>query len=141
MTRISATVRPSELCDQMLIAEHREIVRIPNCIKSGKAKVNIEKIPADFRLGSGHVIFFYNKLGYLSNRYNELRLECLNRGFNVQDYSAAFNDVPTELLNNWEPDYNFVRPILKERINTRLSTMKVIRYKGSVITLKQAEIC
>lgn len=139
MTRISSTVKPSELCDQMLIAEHREIVRIPNCIKSGKAK--IENIPDFYRLGSGHVKFFYNKLGYLCNRYNELRTECIKRGFNVQNYNDAFNDVPTKLLNIWEPDIKSIRPIIVERINERLSTMKVIRYYGKEVSFKEIKLC
>lgn len=131
MTRISATIMPEELCDQMLIAEHREIVRIPNCIKSGKAK--LEDIPEDFRLGSGHVKFFYNKIAYLYMRYNRLRVECLMRGFNVQDYSDAFKGIPEHLFNNWIPNIPKVRPLLVKRINDRLSGMKVIRYNGIVM--------
>lgn len=131
MTRISATIKPEELCDQMLIAEHREIVRIPNCIKSGKARV--EEIPEDFRLGSGHVKFFYDKIGYLFVRYIELYEECIRRGFNVQNFGDAFNNIPIELFNEWIPDTKIVRPILIERINERLKNMKAIRYKGVVV--------
>ena len=47
----------------MLIAEHREIKRIPNCIKSGKFLM--KGIPNKFTLGSGHVKFFYDKISYL----------------------------------------------------------------------------
>ena len=36
MTRINVGVDPSELNVKMLIAEHREIKRIPNLIKIGK---------------------------------------------------------------------------------------------------------
>ena len=36
MTRINVGVDPSELTTKHLIAEHREIKRIPNCIKSGR---------------------------------------------------------------------------------------------------------
>lgn len=49
MTRISASIKPIELCDKMLMAEHREIIRIPNTIKSGKAKVNLSKISSHFK--------------------------------------------------------------------------------------------
>jgi len=137
MTRISATIMPAELCDQMLIAEHREIVRIPNTIKSGKAKV--ENIPTSFRLGTGHVKFFYNKLAYLHARYHKLYNECVLRGFNVSNFHEAFNDVPLELYNNWVPD-NKVRPLLVDRINDRLSGMKVIRYKSNEIELENAKL-
>ena len=57
MTRIN-TIPPQELCDKHLMAEIREITRIPNTIKTGKAI--IANIPDTFRLGSGHVKFFYD---------------------------------------------------------------------------------
>lgn len=138
MTRISATIKPEELCDQMLLAEHREIVRIPNTIKSGKAK--IENIPDDFRLGSGHVKFFYNKIGYLFERYYNLRVECLMRGFYVKDYSDSFKNIPPILLYNWVPDEKVVRPLLVQRINERLSNMKVIRYKGKEVKFEDIKL-
>jgi len=138
MTRINASIPPAELCDQMLIAEHREIVRIPNTIKSGKAKV--ENIPDDFRLGTGHVKFFYNKLSYLQQRYLKLHHECLNRGFNVTDYSKAFCDVPYSLWNTWIPNKSTVRPLLVERINKRMSTMNGIRLYGKSISFEKAKL-
>lgn len=139
MTRISATIKPAELCDPMLLAEHREIVRIPNTIKSGKAI--IKDIPKDFRLGSGHVKFFYNKIGYLFLRYSALRKECLRRGFNVQDFTDAFINISPRLFFDWKPDIEVVRPLLVERINERLSNMKVIRYKGKEVSFEEIKLC
>ena len=127
MTRISATIQPKELSDQMLIAEHREIIRIPNTIMSGKAK--IENIPLSFKLGAGHVKFFYNKLKYLHNRYCALHNECLKRGFNVQNYDECFVNVPKQLYNDWKEPIE-ARALLVERINIRLKGMKTIRYYG-----------
>ena len=37
-----------------------------------------------FKLGIGHVKFFYNKLLYLKNRYISLYNECIKRGFNAK---------------------------------------------------------
>ncbi len=37
MTRINVGINPEELPDKLLLAEHREITRITNTIKSGKA--------------------------------------------------------------------------------------------------------
>lgn len=138
MTRISATIKPKELCDQMLIAEHREIVRVPNMIKSGKAK--FKNIPDEFTLGKGHVKFFYNKVYYLYKRYINLRRECIRRGFNVSDFSSAFSLLPDNVMNDWDPDKNIVRPILIERINIRLKSMKLIRYEGIAINYKTAKL-
>ena len=81
MTRINL-VPPSELCDQHLLAEHRELTRIPNAVAKGK--FNLQGQPADYKLGEGHVRFFFNKLAFLKRRYDELHQESKSRGFNVQ---------------------------------------------------------
>ena len=75
MTRINCGIKVEELSDKHLLAEHREIKRIPNVIKSGKA--NLENLPEKFTLGKGHVRFFYNKIGYLASRYSEIYADCL----------------------------------------------------------------
>ena len=56
MTRINAGIPPVELTDKHLIAEHREIKRIPNLISKGKYNMNGQ--PSEFKLGIGHVKFF-----------------------------------------------------------------------------------
>ena len=117
MTRINVGIPPAELTDKHLLAEHREIKRIPNCVAKGK--YNMEGIPDEFKLGKGHVKFFYNKLLYLYLRYWKLYLECKNRGFNIQNYSKAWNGLPEELLNNYEPT-DVDREIVRERINEKL---------------------
>jgi len=119
MTRINVAVKPIELNDKMLIAEHREIKRIPNCVKKGR--YNLSGIPDKFTLGTGHVKFFYNKLEYLHDRYVDLYDECLKRGFNVTNYEEAFNDLPDELYN-WYDETNRDRKIILQRINERLNS-------------------
>jgi len=116
MTRINVGVLPQELSDKHLIAEHREIKRIPNCIKKGRYK--LDGIPSEFKLGTGHVKFFYNKLQYLHNRYNSIYQECLKRNFNVTNYNECFNDLPIELYNNYKEQPND-RKIILERIKER----------------------
>lgn len=128
MTRINAAIRPYELCDSHLMAEHRELKRIPNAIKLGKAR--IEGIPEVFTLGSGHVKFFYNKLEYLRKRNLELQEELSLRGFNFTDYTEAFEDLPQHLCNDWH-ETRTARDILKDRLLERMLTMKSIRYYGS----------
>lgn len=122
MTRINVGVYPHELHDKHLLAEHREIVRIPNTIKSGKAK--FDNIPDSFRLGTGHVKFFYNKIGYLYKRYILIHEECLNRGFKVQDFRLAFNHIPVYLMNDYTPTESD-RQLVLDRINQRLKEMGV----------------
>tara|TARA_R110002012_G_scaffold314219_3_gene526685 strand:- start:279 stop:638 length:360 start_codon:yes stop_codon:yes gene_type:complete len=118
MTRINVGLLPSELSDKHLMAEHREIKRIPNCIKKGR--YNLDGIPDTFRLGAGHVKFFYNKLKYLHNRYNSLYDECIKRGFKVTNYNDAFKDVPLELYNDYKST-DIDRQLILDRIEERLS--------------------
>jgi hypothetical protein len=117
MTRINVGIKPVELTNKHLLAEHREIKRIPNCIKKGR--FNLNGMPDKFTLGTGHVKFFYNKLKYLHNRYNSLLIECKNRGFNITDYSDAFTDLPVELYKDYKPTLDDRKIILK-RIEERL---------------------
>jgi len=80
MTRINV-VPVEELCDQHLLAEHRELTRIPNAVARGR--FSLAGQPADYKLGEGHVRFFFDKLAFLKRRYTALHGECLARGFKV----------------------------------------------------------
>tara|TARA_R110002020_G_scaffold81825_1_gene202962 strand:+ start:107 stop:478 length:372 start_codon:yes stop_codon:yes gene_type:complete len=121
MTRINVGIQPVELSNQHLIAEHREIKRIPNCITKGK--YNMEGIPDKFKLGTGHVKFFYDKLLYLKNRYISLYNECIKRGFNVQNYINAWDNIPQKLMNDYKATYKD-RLIIQERIYARTVNKK-----------------
>ena len=118
MTRINVGIPPAELTDKHLLAEHREIKRIPNCITKGR--YNMDGIPDRFKLGKGHVKFFYNKLFYLFTRYLKLYVECKSRGFNVQNYTNAWNNIPKELMGNYIPTEND-RKLIQQRINEKLN--------------------
>ena len=121
MTRINVGIPPIELNNQHLIAEHREIKRIPNCIAKGR--YNMDDIPEKFKLGTGHVKFFYNKLLYLKNRYISLYNECIKRGFNVQNYISAWDNIPQELMNDYKVQNNDIK-IIKQRIHDRTINKK-----------------
>ena len=116
MTRINAGIRPEELPNKLLIAEHREITRIPNAIKSGRAK--IENIPATFRLNAGHVKFFYTRLLYIKKRYVALYNECQHRQFDVTAKHTAFDNLPEHLMNDYEASEHD-RNLIIERIEQR----------------------
>lgn len=135
MTRINAGIPVEELSDRHLLAEHREIKRIPNMIASGRAK--LENIPEKFTLGKGHVKFFYNKLLYLKERYKQLYRESKKRGFNVTNFIGAFpnsdiivgykwNDEKQKsdaifagnLYNNWTPTPEAIE-LIRQRIKER----------------------
>lgn len=116
MTRINL-VPPSELCDQHLLAEHRELTRIPNAVAKGK--FDLKGQPTDYKLGEGHVRFFFNKLTFLKNRYDALHQECKARGFNVQYFWAE--DLPDDpnLWLDYEPTETALA-LNRERIALRM---------------------
>lgn len=123
MTRINVSIPPSELNTRHLLAEHREIKRIPNVVAKGK--YNLKNIPKKFKLGKGHVAFFYDKLLYLKNRYEDIYKECMNRKFNVTYYGNAWDNVPKSLMNDYTPskeDELIIRQRIKERLESKRSS-------------------
>lgn len=131
MTRINIGINPKILTNRHLIAEHREIKRIPNTIKSGKAKV--KDIPEEFTLGKGHVKFFYNKLGYLQRRYHAIYMECMKRGLKVTPYYEAFADLPVKLNKDYQPTTKDIEIILgrlveRDPIYANVDRKKLIKY-------------
>ncbi len=117
MTRINCGIKPEELTREHLIAEHREIKRIPNCVSKGR--YNLKGQPKQFTLGQGHVKFFYDKLGYLKERYDALYRESIKRGYNVTYYGDAWNNIPQHLMGGYSPT-DRDRVIVLERIEERL---------------------
>lgn|ERR1035437_6166256 len=118
MTRINVGILPSELNDKHLIAEHREIKRIPNSVKSGR--INLAGQPIAFTLGTGHVKFFYDKLLYLKNRYELIYKECRKRNFNVTYFGSAWDNIPNKYMNDYietEVDRKLLQQRIKERLN------------------------
>ena len=126
MTRINL-VDPSELSDQHLVAEYREIFMVGSSLQRSLKSKNWEKtlanIPKKYTLNKGHVTFFYNKGKYLYRRYELLIEEMKNRGMNP-DSERKFKTEqwPDELFNDWEPepdDYKVIRARIKEKIEMK----------------------
>lgn len=118
MTRINANIPVQELTREHLLSEHREMIRVPNAITKGRARIN--NIPSTFRLGKGHVKFFYDKHEFLLRRYKQVYTECKNRGYNVQNYESCWDGVPKHLFNDYaftEAENNIVRERINERLN------------------------
>lgn len=106
MTRINLTL-VSELADQHLMAEYRELPRVFGAVRkhiqNGK-KLKDFKISSVFILGTGHVTFFYDKLEFLRKRQIDLIAECLKRGFKIQDTTVQdISDIPVEFRNDYVP--------------------------------------
>jgi deoxyribonuclease (pyrimidine dimer) len=109
MTRINAGIPPRMLSDKHLLAEHREIKRIPNHFKKHYHATSKKfTIPSHFTLGKGHVLFFIDKGTYTKTRYYQIYAECLARGFQVTFYGDAWTiyDNFPNYNHNYEPTPN-----------------------------------
>ncbi len=141
MTRIN-TIDPSLLTNEHLIAELRELPRIPNSIAEGKAKVDLKTIPETYRLGQGHVKFFYNKLAWLQARHTALRTEYFKR--TGKDFTILIDWTWLDssllkpvLFNNWIPtltDHNANIARIKERLELR---KRAYHFRGNKIITDQ----
>ena len=124
MTRINI-VSPSELMDQHLIAEYREITMLPASLKrtlASKVGLNRNKISDTYTLNGGHVYFFYDKGKYLAERYQALITEMKGRGFNPDSNRLFPVDIFKDngLYNDWTPSpYEY--KIIRERLDLRIS--------------------
>lgn len=121
MTRVNCGIPVENLTKPHLIAEHREIKRIPNSIH----KANLKNLPTKFKMGTGHVRFFYDKGLYTLKRYKELYNECKRREIDVQDYSSSWNiykEKYPHLFNDYTPT-DEDRRIVGERILERNGTI------------------
>lgn len=122
MTRINL-VDPKELSAKHLVAEYREIMRLPNNLKKSLSRRNfsMQEIPNEYVLGTGHVKFFYDKMEFLKKRFESLVEEMLYRGYspNFRD-SNIFIPQDKKFFNDYIPDEKAIK-INKQRIKERSS--------------------
>lgn len=131
MTRINIGIPPLNLTDKHLLAEHREIKRMHSVATNWLNTKS--KIPDDFRVGLGHVLFFVNKGQYTLNRYNEIYEECIRREFDVENYASNWDKYPKHLMGDYSPTARDIG-IIKERIKERIlqSYSKNRYYKNDI---------
>lgn len=124
MTRINL-VDPSELYDQHLVAEYREIFMVGSSLQRSLRSPNWKRIdiPNKFTLNKGHVKFFYDKGLYLYLRYQSLVKEMKNRGMSPDaDRTFKIEQWPTHLYNDWTPseeDKDVIRERITQRVNEK----------------------
>ena len=135
MTRINL-VNPSELTDQHLIAEYREIFMVGGSLKRtlvSKSGYQESRVSKRYTLNRGHVYFFYNKGKYLHNRYHELIDEMKRRGFQPDKSRVFPTDVfkDTRLYNDWTPtieDYKIIRERIQQKIDMKPNWYRKTEY-------------
>jgi deoxyribonuclease (pyrimidine dimer) len=124
MTRINL-VSVKDLMDQHLLAEHREITRLPKNLQTSlnrkSGPLRDSEIPPSYVLGTGHVKFFMDKFQWLENRFKELTDECIARGFNITHRDETiFRNVPSKYYNEYSPTLEEIK-LNKSRIDDRIN--------------------
>lgn len=105
MTRINL-LQPKELHKLHLLAEIRELPRVFSYVE--KFGIDANRIPKEFTLNKGHILFFSNKLKFLFERYCILYKEAQNRGYkinyNMGELYQKYSDIIIgENQINWKP--------------------------------------
>ena len=107
MTRINC-VPPSELSREHLVAEYRELPRIfKSAAYAWDYGWNLDREVPTYRLGEGHLRFFWSRLGYCAARHRELVKEMERRGYvtNLVDVDVKWRDmIPEAAWGDWVPD-------------------------------------
>ncbi len=121
MTRINL-IDPSELNTKHLVAEYREITRLPGNLKQSLNRISkpfsLIEIPQQYVLGPGHVKFFYNKMRFLEKRFIALVNEMLNRGYKPTHTDPSIFQVDDMFYKDYEPDEVSIA-LNKQRIKER----------------------
>lgn len=139
MTRINL-IDPKALTDQHLFAEYREITRIFGQVQTALAKYPaksiLAKIPPSYRLGTGHVLFFYDKLAFIQKRYFMLKDEVIARGFNITPKDSIVKyqqSIPEQFYGDYQPTASAVALSVQRLIDKIHAKPNWYRLYGQVI--------
>lgn len=118
MARVNVGVNPALLTDQWLVAESVEITMITGSLRANGNQIK-GAVPAEFKLGAGHINFFKNKLQYLTSRLVAVNEEMTRRGFSPGTSPTDLQGFPEHLYNVWAPT-NKDSFILRQRLLSKL---------------------
>lgn len=128
MSRINC-IPVEELDEDMLAGEYHELPRIcglvKKAIKRGEKPTDVR--PNKYRFGIGHVRFFYNKLGYIKKRWDQIveRRRRENKLVNYPD--LPLDGIPKEWFGEWEPDEEAIK-LNRKRIDINNMRKHYTRY-------------
>ena len=139
MTRINSAIPVQNLTDEHLLAEHREIKRLPAYLQKAIKSGSVNRIPNKFTLGKGHVTFFLDKMKFLRERYDRIYNELTVRHFNVTSYHSNFDNIEDKYSRQYQPT-DEEKLFLIERITDRIrnSNKTCWHYNGNKITKDEA---
>lgn len=128
MTRINC-VPVTELSGKHLVAEYRELPRVFGLAQAWYHRVcaaghdgAYADVPDTYRLGKGHVLFFYTRLGYCYRRQRALFDEGVRRGYQLrfEPTQELIDWAPSWMMNDWTPTRSALR-VNRQRIKERNS--------------------
>ena len=136
MTRIN-TVIPRVLSDAHLLIEIQEIPRVPNLVLKHLRNGRPIASTGRYKLGGGHVVFFYDKIAHLHRRLEELCIEADKRGFDDKrrpdDGRWAECQTYPQCWNDWHPDQAAMEENLGRLIDKiENSTVKPKYYRKTI---------
>lgn len=116
MTRINV-IPVSELSDQHLIAEYRELPRVL------KQNINITDAPHVYCLGHGHMKWAKRHSIFTARRYGQILREMHHRGFKT-NYTDSGPELFTPQLRDYDydptgPDIELNRQRIREKFNMK----------------------
>jgi deoxyribonuclease (pyrimidine dimer) len=119
MTRIN-TIEPADLLDQHLMAEYREL---PRAVKGARKLSHRERLEINsFRLGAGHVKWFFPLGGWLVKRHALIKAELQARGYNLAPQPTL---IPKEgCSGTWSPspwDHRLLLSRLQSKLDAKPS--------------------
>lgn len=124
MTRINV-IDPRDLTDEHLFAEWRELPRVFTLAAGSPAG---RAVPPAYTLGTGHMLFFLPRLGWLGRRHADLTRELLARGYAL----AARPPLPTD-GGDYTPDAA-ARAVNVARLCERVRGAKrPLHYRGTPV--------
>jgi deoxyribonuclease (pyrimidine dimer) len=130
MVRVNL-LNPHYLADQHLVAEYYEILMLATNARKHPAT----QVPAHYVLGTGHIMFFKNKILYLKKRHGLLRAEMKRRGFHPK-LVLSLRGFPKSALHGWKPRAAD-KMLIKKRLRWKLRLKpKLYRYYGKKKPLK-----
>jgi len=97
----------TELTREHLVAEYRELPRVfPLAVAAMERgeRPDDPRNPTEYRLGTGHVRFFYARLGYLRDRHNQLCDEMTRRGY-ATNLRGFWFEYARPSMHNWWNDW------------------------------------
>jgi deoxyribonuclease (pyrimidine dimer) len=117
MVRINL-IDPKALADQHLVAEYNEMLMLVGYVHKYP---DLSGIPHRYTLGTGHIRFFKDKLGYIQKRFARVKREMVSRGFRPTKELdlSGFGSCHTRQWTPRKEDYHIIRRRLADRLRMK----------------------